>query len=498
MRKIVFLLIASFALVFTACNKEKIDKVNPDDLVINLNKAELQQRIEMLNFPVTFNNFKASADATPFPELWAIARILPATLDIHVWHWEHPTAPAPATDRVTYSDVAPVVGTVTFVAKNMGGVFPLDINEVVLPNQTQSMTGAGLLKDGAEYFAYFTSHIRGEVYGGEIFVVEYDNTLAGDAFPALAAQGSIFDLTADYNDLTIDTHADRLWVAGDNNARGAIVRYATIIGAGGLNDLVTRNDQAASLPTFTMSKYNMPMLGPSGNSVTIPPAHPGTLNTQEENQIWVVAGGTTYGGLVVMDKYDDTRLFTRTDVATAKHFDIGETVPGSSGSYGAFLYGAGANSKLRVFNTSIGPFQTHATYTLAGVDVTPEGKNAIDVDDVDGVLGGDVFIYCAMGDDGVYKVNAATGATTSFNGMDTYGGTGLANGLVVHGDYVYVAWGASGLVILNKNTLALVGQYNGIGSANYVAVDTSGPEPILWLGSGTGGMLMLKFVDDVS
>lgn len=491
MRKIVFLLIASFALVFTACNKEKIDKVNPADLEVNLNKAELQTRIEMLNFPVVFNNLKASADVTPIPELWAVARILPALRTYTVYHWTG-THNAVTYERTTATNSAPTVTTIAApgfpsIQLPLGPDAPAS---TTYTNQTMSLTGAGLATSGGISYALFTSHVRGDVYGGEIFAAKYNY----DDLSSFEAEFSVFDNTADYNDLTVELNTT-LWMVGDNNARGAIVRKVPVA------DLAALAADKMQATDFTLTNYNMPILGPSGNSITIPLAN-GATTTAEENQLWVVAGGTSYGGLVVMDKNDNTRLFTRMDRTHAKHFDMCETSHGS-GSYGAFLWGDGNfgndNANLRIFNTSNGPF-AYTDYTIPA-DVTFEGKNAIDVD---GSIANGFFVYCAMGADGVYKINAATGAVAgSFNGVDTFGGNGLANGLVVHGDYVYVAWGASGLIVLDKATMTMVGQYNGIGSCNYVAVDTTDTinvpgETIIWAGFGTGGMVMLKYVDDVN
>ncbi len=487
MRKVVFLLIASLAIAFTACNKEKINKVNPADISVNLDKAALQQRVEMINAPLALNTFKSSADVTPVPELWAIAKIAAGDRTYSVYHWVDVDG-APTMYRTTATNVAPVVTIpatptvpqhdITLVANTTD--FPPAGEESI--TATLSMTGAGVGTNNGHQYAYFTSHVRGDVFGGEIFVVRYDDSDDDN----IEAEVSIFDNTADYNDLTIDANTT-LWVGGDNNARGAVIRNAT------LDDLHTLygvgDAQQASALNFSMTEYNMPLLGPSCNSVSI-----------FGDQLWVVAGGTSYGGIAVMDKADDTRLFTRSDRANAKHFDMGETDNGS-GFYGAFLWGDGDfyndKSNLRIFNTSAGPF-AYTDY-LAGDygDVTFEGKNAIDVDDDDAAVGGTQHIYLAMGADGVKRVGTDGVVTHSFNGLDTFGGTGLANGLVVHGDFVYVAWGASGLVILNKADLTLAGQYNGIGSCNYVAVDTDGAEDILWAGFGTGGMIMLKFVDDV-
>ena len=537
MRKIVFLLMASLLIAFTACNKEKINTVNPEDVTVNLNKAELQKRIEILNYPVAINHLKDGLP-TPIPELWAIARILPDVRSYSVFHWEGTDANMNYWQRTTATNDAPTV-TVPATPDHPSADLTLTYVSEELFEETLSITGAGLLPGGpTPDFAYFTSHIRGDVFGGEVFAVKYNDNNSIDNSSALIAEVSIFDNTADYNDLTIDRTADpfTLWIAGDNNARGAIVRNIKLWGPDGLNaflswpidsPLDTADIQQAIAKT--LKEYHMPLLGPSGNSVTIPQFdHPNT-STDETQQLWVVAGGTSYGGLVVMDKNDATRLYTRTDVHNAKHFDMGNKSNGS-GLYGAFLWGDGNfnnnKSNLRVFNTSIGPY-AYTDYLASGPfglnqlpapsdygDVTFEGKNAIDVDGTNG----NQFIYMAMGADGIKKVNPTNGLVVDSYNLtggqypSTFGGNGLANGLVVHENHVYVAWGASGLLIFDKFNLAAgpVGQYNGIGSCNYVAVDTAPPsvtyksgesvapkDDILWAGFGTGGMVMLKFVNNV-
>ena len=382
---------------------------------------------------------------------------------------------------------------------------------------------AGVLKD----FAYFTSHVRGDVFGGEIFAVQFDDDDVIDNPTALNAEASIFDNTADYNDLTIDLDASattpnpKLWVVGDNNARGAVVRNIALSTFDGLpanmnNPTTADYQQSAQTLGESLNEYHMPILGPSGNSISIPLDYTGTGGTtrNENSQLWVVAGGTSYGGLVVMDKDDDSRLLTRMDVHNAKHFDMGVDDLGLSGLWGAFLWGDGnftnGESNLRIFNTSTGPFSykdylssvtlpaTPAANQFAAPvafgDVTFEGKNAIDVDGE--------FIYMAMGSDGVKKVLASSGTVVDFYaGPTVYGGNGLANGLVVDNGFVYVAWGASGLVILDLD-LDIVGQYNGIGSCNYVAVaqhgNAVGADDILFAGFGTGGIVMFKKVDQVN
>jgi len=207
MRKLIFLFIATLAvLAFPACNKAKIDKVDPGDISVNLNKAELQQRIIPLNYQVTFNSFKSGADVTPAPELWAIAQIIPDTRTYETYTW-----------------VASGLTTATTVNPDPIN-FPGDTYNTNSFTETLSITGAGTYYDATLgwNYAYFTSHVRDSVYGGEVFAVRYYNNAGVDDASALHAEASIFDNTADYNDLTIDAPEHKLWVVGDNNARGAL------------------------------------------------------------------------------------------------------------------------------------------------------------------------------------------------------------------------------------------------------------------------------------
>ena len=495
MKNFIYLLIVSLVLSLSACNKARINTSNPLDLIVNTNRTELQKRIDYLNYPVSFNSLKTTSAIPSPPDMWAIAQIKPATRTVTEYTW---TTSVTGMDPIiiTQTDVAPqranpatgIVVTYVFASKTD------------YADQEFSMTNVGIATINGKQYALFASHIRGDVYAGEIFVVEYDPVLDDDT--SLRAEYSIFDLSADYNDLAIDYDAiaagsaiPKLWITGDNRARGAVVRNISLHS---LDTLSMDIDQAGlenvNIPPVIvpMREYGLPVIGPSGNSVNI-----------FENQLWVVAGGTSYGGLIVMDKNDDSRLFTRADVANAKHFDMCEFENSSADSYyGAFLYGDGDfdndNSNIRIFNTSGGPFN-YISHTVSA-DVTLYGKNAIDVDDDDHADGGvgTAHIYLAMGADGVVKIGTDGAETHRFNSLNTFGGNGLANGLVVHGEYVYVAWGASGLVILNRADLTFAGQWNGIGSCNFIAIESSPTsDDIMWLGNGTGGMIMLKFAADI-
>jgi len=500
-----FFVTLSIAIIFTACNKERIVKINPADISVITDKAELQKRISTIE-PGTINSFKA-VNALP---ITFIGKIEPIVNSI-IYHWIDNTT-TPATRLNTLLNVNP------------GGSYVAGIPSFTdLTGEEFSITGAGLFQDGADRYAYFTSHIRGATFGGEVFVVKYDddNTF-GEVGPILEAEVSVYDHAADYNDLTIENVAiPKLWVSGDNNARGAVSRYATLADMATLWNNGNGPDTHQGISSdFSMTEFPLPVFGPSGNSSTL-----------FGNQFWFVAGGTSAGGLVVMDKTDllNPTLTSRTDVANAKHFDIGEFSNGV-GNYGSFLWGdnnfANDNANLRIFYGL--PNIAYKDFALPA-DVTLYGKNAIDID-ADGTLSTiNQSLFLAMGADGVLKVDvdavysagAASPAVTNlfvgvpgddgiytddvvqYNDHAVIGASGLANGLVVVGNYVYVAWGAAGLVILNKSDLSFEAQYNDnsviAGSCNYVSVDnnntpTNYTDDILWVGFGTGGIAMFKTI----
>ncbi|MBN1649958.1 MAG: hypothetical protein JW857_01445, partial [Bacteroidales bacterium] len=450
----------------------------------------------LVNEPITFTTFKGTSAQY---DLTFVGVIAPIPTFAEVFHWIK-------TDIVTgvpvyYNTLTP--GTPVAAGYIFAAAAPASTD---LTGKEFSITGAGL--DPTNDMAYFTSHIRGSDFGGEVFAVSYTD----GATPALGAEFSIFDQSADYNDLTMDLVDDNLWVAGDNNARGAIARYASLTG---LNAMAADLQQGLDDYTTPMIDFPMPIMGPSGNSVTI-----------FGDELWFVSGGTSsaaaQGGLFLYDKTTPGAVPIASKFEyDAKHFDMGEFENTSPGEYnGAFLWGNGSygdnEANLRVFNTSTAapPFgYSFVDYTV-DADVTLYGKNAIDVD---GIVSGAQFVYCAMGADGIIKVATQPSAAPVYAAGDVVDryklsdaapldGTGLANGLVVYEDLVYVAYGASGLVVFDKNDLAAgpVSQFNMDlvvvpsvpdayqGSCNYVAIDENVGEShaILWVGFGTGGMAM--------
>ena len=67
-----------------------------------------------------------------------------------------------------------------------------------------------------------------------------------------------------------------------------------------------------------------------------------------------------------------------------------------------------------------------------------------------------------------------------------------ANGLYIKDNYLYVAYGAAGVWVLDKNTLEVKGKYTkqGNASANYVSVTADGH---VYVAYGRSGAKVLKF-----
>jgi hypothetical protein len=137
------------------------------------------------------------------------------------------------------------------------------------------------------------------------------------------------------------------------------------------------------------------------------------------------------------------------ELSNAKHFD-------ATGDWGVLLYGVGFNESNLVVWDMENLYAPVAEYTIP-YDVTPNGKNAVDVNHD--------FAYLAMGNDGVVKVDLTDGSVV--NRFD-YDNGGFCNGVTVDWRYIYVAYGADGLFVLDKDTFEVLGNWDFDGSCNYV------------------------------
>lgn len=294
----------------------------------------------------------------------------------------------------------------------------------LLPSTYGNLTLSASSVDGAGDKAYVGWHSRGDSLIGEISVLDVSNPDA----PALV-QWQMFD-GIEFNDVEVRTDKGKIFFAG--HAKNDL-SYGHI----GDNTAMAMSwnvDSEGLISSFNWEEY---LYGYSANSITYVP----------NNTIWVSKGSA--GGITVFDNANTSDVKLDHMLSNAKHFD-------ATGDYGVLLYGVGYNkSVIRVWNLW-NLYNAYQDFYIP-FDVTDLGKNAVDVNFH--------YVYLAMGNDGVVKVDLRNGMIV--NRFDNNNG-GFANGVYVDFKYVYVAYGKDGLFILDKQTFEVKGNWNYDGSCNYV------------------------------
>lgn len=201
-----------------------------------------------------------------------------------------------------------------------------------------------------------------------------------------------------------------------------------------------------------------------------------------KNMLWVVSGGTN-GGFLKLD-------------------------PGSNYSLSETLYSNGARSKYTIHNNSFQAFlaleENGAYLKLSNIDGSnPQeyryspliqkvktGKNAMAIDDS--------YVYLALSDRGVAKIELATGKLIAEFQPNTYRAganrpkvfkeNGLTNAVAVTDCFVFLANGADGIIVLEKENLNVVGSFKLAESANYVYVK----DGLLFVATGRNGLNIIK------
>lgn len=302
--------------------------------------------------------------------------------------------------------------------------------------------------DAYDKAVYAAWHTRGVDYGSYLVSLSIINPDNPNVLQAVYFED--FDI----NDIELKTNVDRLFVAGaslvDINGNSVGDRNAMAMGM----DVNTGGSLDMNSSDFWMAHF----YGASANSITY----------VANQTLWLSTGSR--GGLTVFRDYDQEDIELSIDATNSKHFD-------ATGDYGVLLSGTGFNeSVLRVWDMS-NLYAPETTYTIP-YDVTPQGKNAVDINYN--------YAYLAMGNDGVVKVDLTNGEVV--HRFDNDNGA-FCNGVATDFRYVYAAYGADGLFVLDKETFELVGNWNFDGSCNYV----KRVGDYLFLANGdTDGLIMLK------
>lgn len=253
---------------------------------------------------------------------------------------------------------------------------------------------------------YVTYHTQGndkDHMGGGLEVAHIDGkTLVLDK--AVSAQGGL-----DVNYGMID--GNRFYVAATSYKEGAFLGYANLDTEGNLSD--------TKLVTYPIDKTN-PDNKIDANCVA------------KYNDNFVLATNKGY------QVYNST--FTqRTPHLTAN--DVKFVAVGGDKLYGLEANGT-TTGTINIFdNTSLEAPQSNTTVGKVGV---PDGKNTIAVDGSD--------LYVCQGDGGLVRYDAQGNGTVLFDAPvgEKNKVIGRVNGVAVDNNYIYVACGSYGLVVLDK------------------------------------------------
>ena len=289
---------------------------------------------------------------------------------------------------------------------------------------------------GKFYVAY---HTNGKASNGAIESISLaNNTLTINESVQSA------NATNDYNHILVD--GGTLWVAGSQS--GNANHADEVTGVGPFMGQISLNSDGTFANQIKISAIDRKTKGMDANCVA---------NFKSNHIVATTKGFTIFNAK--MNKWNEGST-------------EGKYLVAANGK----LYALTVDGKLTVY-TDNEMQNVDATYELGAI--SPKGNKAvIAVDEVNG------DIYVCKGENGISKISNGTASqfytcptfTASNKAQNLEAGKnyvkGCANGVYVAGNYVYVACGSYGLVVLDKNGKEVCHRkaYNGK-SANFVTVD---------------------------
>lgn len=321
-----------------------------------------------------------------------------------------------------------------------------DVSSPVVNGTTCSATGMEISGN----YCYVTYHINGSAYGGALEVFD----ISSPANPVLVSQLLLND--TDLNECTVAN--GKVYAIGgrnvssshftENNTKGGVLLEVTLN-----NGLLTNTLRWKALPSF------------SGNSVNV-----------AGNYIYAVSGST--GGGVFTLKTSDLSLVQADYFNNPKFCDIKNNQEGS-----AMLVLQG-NPQAIIHSYTAGPnnIAGKTTYNILTQSVPADGKAVLHIDNNE--------VYVCTGANGLtaFGINNLGGAPVfSFNSP----GNGNANGVDTDNEFIYVANGGEGTIIVNKDDHTIHSIFPFTGSANYVKAKSN----YVFIANGKGGLKVLKRVN---
>lgn len=322
--------------------------------------------------------------------------------------------------------------------------------------ESPSIDGATLsatdvkIENGVAYVSY---HTNDEFYGnapnGSLRVINVQSITT----PLLINQADFYN--AEFNG--IDVSNGTAYAVGGNKAGARLVTAQLTNGVFNTSDLsLFETHKLPSIAAKNSFMYN--------------------------DMLWLVSGGTN-GGFFKLNPSDDYSITEQlyTDGTRAKYVT-------QNGSHQAF-FAVGINGAyLRIANID-GSNASEYTYPSLTQTIT-NGKNVITMDEE--------FVYVALSDRGVAKFRIDNGQLVNHfepnefrlveTGPKVFKENGYTNGLAVNDCYLYLANGADGIIVLNKNSFQVVGSFTLSESTNYIYAK----DDLLFVATGRSGLNIIK------
>ena len=312
--------------------------------------------------------------------------------------------------------------------------------DLVAEDKTNNGMSATCIQPGENGKFYVAYHTNGKVSNGAIEAISLtNNTLAINQSVQSA------NATNDYNHILVD--GNTLWVAGSQS--GNANHADEVTGVGPFMGQISLNGDGTFANQIQISAIDRKTKGMDANCVA---------NFKSNHIVATTNGFTIFNAK--MNKWNEGSTEGKY-LVTANNKLYALTVDGTLTAYN--------DNEMQ---------DVAATYNVGAI--SPKGNKAvIAVDEVNG------DIYVCKGENGISKISNGTASqfytcptfTASNKAQNLEAGKdyvkGCANGVYVAGNYVYVACGSYGLVVLDKTTGKEVCHrkaYNGK-SANFVTGD---------------------------
>ena len=335
---------------------------------------------------------------------------------------------------------------------------------VVSESHTHDISATCVQTDGTN--VYVSYHKRGNELSGCLEML----STTGDV-TTLKQFVRDHDNAIDFNHITLDKSDKRLYAVG-NNKNGGFLGYVRLTDDGKIDCTSQKMDDLDSTeiahktyePLQTVKLYQAQR---SANNTGSKDGGDGNCVIVNGDNLQVAS---TYG-YEVYDKNLIPVRITKT-AGRAKHLCFS---PDGNSIYAIHYDGTPIENEntevglvLDKFNASDATMQ-NPVFTVAANKVKPNnGKNAMCVYD------GKVYVCQSM--NGLYVYDANTGTKLGEYKENIWSDNLqkdlaiCANGVAVDANYVYIAYGTRGLVVLDRNTLKKVSSFVSMRSANYVTL----------------------------